>query len=327
VGAVRDDLLDSLPPGVILHRDAAAGGIGGHALRRALRDGSLARVRTGAYVRGAEWRTSSPEGRQLLAVRAAARQLTDPVFSHESAAAVWGLPLVEAAEGVHVLGPPGADGSPRGTGTRAGITRHGAAAGVSVVERDGLRVTGVLDTVLAMARDRDLRRALPAADAALRAGLVTADALRAEVARRAGARGARRMRVVAALADGQAESAGESVSRARIHLDGYAQPALQVPIVRGGSTVARVDFWWRDVRVVGEFDGRRKYRVDGVGDRRALEERVWAEKRREDLVRAAGTRVVRWTWHEAWHPGPLSALLRDAGVPRAGSPAVSRTAG
>ncbi|WP_454049687.1 hypothetical protein [Cellulomonas sp. Marseille-Q8402] len=322
---MRDDLLGSLPPGVILHRDAAAGGIGGHALRRALRDGSLAQVRPGAYVRGAEWSASSPEGRQLLAVRAAARQLVDPVFSHESAAAVWGLPLVGAAGGVHVLGPPGADGRPRGTGTRAGVTRHAAGAGVPVAVRDGLRVTGALDTVLALARDRDLRRALAAADAALRSGLVTGDGLRDEVARRAGARGARRMRVVAALADGRVESAGESVSRARIHLDGFAQPALQVPFVRGGSTVARVDFWWRDARVVGEFDGRKKYRADGVDDRRAVEERVWSEKRREDMIRAAGIRVVRWTWSEAWHPGPLSALLAAAGVPRIGSPAASRT--
>jgi hypothetical protein len=34
------------------------------------------------------------------------------------------------------------------------------------------------------------------------------------------------MRVVARLADGRAESAGESLSRARIHLDGFAQPDL-----------------------------------------------------------------------------------------------------
>jgi hypothetical protein len=327
-----DDLLDLLPPDVVLARDAAAAGAGVHALRRALRGGSLVQLRPGAYARGSQWRAASPEGRQLLRVRAAGRQLADPVFSHESAAAVWGLPLVEAGDGVHVLGPAGSDGSPRGTGTRAGVTRHAAGADVAVVDRDGLRVTGAVDTVLALARDRDLRRSLPVADAAVRAGLVTGDALRDEVARRAGTRGVRRTRVVAELADGRAESAGESVSRARIHLDGFAQPALQVPLLGPEGAVVRPDFWWPDVRVVGEFDGRRKYRVDGVDDRRAVEERLWAEKRREDRIRAAGIRVVRWTWREAWHPGPLAVLLADAGVPRRsvpspGSPADSRVAG
>lgn len=313
-----EDPIDCLPPGVVLARDADAAGIGRDALRRAVGSGRLVRARPGAYVRAAEWSRATPEDRHLMAVRAAARQLADPVFSHESAAAVWGLPLVAAPEGVHVLGPVGPQHRSRGTGTRAGVTRHAARRGVEVVERAGLRVTGVVDTVLAVARSRDLRRSLAVADAAVRAGLVPASLLRQEAARLAGVPGARRARLVAGLADGRAESAGESVSRARIHLDGFAQPDLQVPFVRRGQHVARVDFWWPGAGpgVVGEFDGRKKYRVDGVDDRRSLEERVWAEKRREDRLRSAGLTVVRWTWREAWGPGPLSALLRDAGVPR-----------
>lgn len=312
-----DDALDSLPAGVLLARDAAAAGMGRHALRRAAADGALVRVRAGAYVRGADWAAAPPEQRHLMAVVAATRQLASPVFSHESAAAVWGLPLVHAGPGVHVLGPVREDGARLGPGNRAGVTRHAARAGVRVLERDGLRVTSPAETVLAIAAARDLRRSLPVADAAVRARLVTAAELGEAVERRAGTRGVRRMRVVARLADGRAESAGESLSRARIHLDGFAQPDLQVPMVRRGAFVARVDSWWADAGVVGEFDGRKKYRVDGVGDRRTVEDRVWEEKRREDQLRSAGLRVLRWTWADAWHPGPLSDLLRAAGVPRA----------
>lgn len=312
-----DALLDPLPAGVLLARDAAAAGLGRHVLRRALSSGTLAQVRPGAYVRGDEWRAAQPEDRLRLAVAAAERQLAAPVFSHESAAAVWGLPVVAGAPGVHVLGPVAVDGSRRGLGTRGDVTRHAARADVQVVERDGVRVTGALDTVLAIAAARDLRRSLPVADAAIRAGVLTADELRAATTARSGTRAVRRLRVVAGLADGRAESAGESVSRARIHLDGFVQPGLQVPMVRRGALVARVDFWWGDVRVAGEFDGRKKYRVAGVDDRRALEDRVWAEKRREDVLRSAGLRVVRWTWQEAWHPGSLARMLSAAGVPRA----------
>jgi hypothetical protein len=312
-----DDGLDTLPAGVLLARDAAAAGMGRHELSRAVGAGALVRVRSGAYVRSPQWAAARPEERHRMAVEAASRQLAGPVFSHESAAAVWGLPLVAARDGVHVLGPADADGSRLGLGTRAGVTRHSARPDVQVVERDGLRVTSAADTVVAMALARDLRRSLPVADAALREGLVPAAALGDAVQRRAGTRGVRRLRVVAGLADGRAESAGESVSRARIHLDGFAQPDLQVPFVRSGTFVARVDFWWAGSRVVGEFDGRTKYRVEGLGDRRAVEDRLWDEKRREDRLRNAGLRVVRWTWRDAWPPGPLADLLRAAGVPRA----------
>ncbi|WP_431836288.1 type IV toxin-antitoxin system AbiEi family antitoxin domain-containing protein [Cellulomonas sp. Y8] len=313
------DMLDSLPPGVLLARDAAAAGTGCHALRRAVRAGALVRVRPGAYVRRAEWDVAQAEARHLMVVEAASRQLADPEFSHESAAAVWGLPLVGDGLGdaVHVLGPATEDGARRGLGTRAGVTRHAARPSVRVVEHAGIHVTSPADTVLAIAGARDLRRSLPVADAAVRAGLVTADELRAAARGRVGTRDVRRLRAVALLANGRSESAGESLSRARMHLDGFVQPDLQVPFVHRGVLVARVDFWWADARVVGEFDGRKKYRVDGVGDRRALEERVWAEKRREDRLRHAGFRVVRWTWQDAWQPGPLAALLRGAGVPRA----------
>ncbi len=126
--------------------------------------------------------------------------------------------------------------------------------------------------------------------------------------------GARRAALALSLGDAAAESVGESVSRVRIHLDGLEAPALQVRLAEGGADVARVDFWWAAARVVGEFDGRKKYRVDGVPDRRSVEDRVWAEKQREDRLRDLGVRVVRWTWSDLWTPGVLARRLLAAGV-------------
>ncbi|MCG7285130.1 type IV toxin-antitoxin system AbiEi family antitoxin domain-containing protein [Cellulomonas sp. ACRRI] len=309
-----DDQLDLLPPGAFLARDAARAGVDDGALRRAVRAGLLVRPRTGVYVRADQWGGAGPEARHLLVVQAVARQLDHPVFSHESAAVLWGLPPVGTADAVHVLGPVTSTGAHRGTGTRAGLVRHAARAGVPITSRSGLRVTAAAETLVSLARARDLVRAVPVVDHALRAGLATREDLWAALADHAGGPGARRAALAVSLGDGASESVGESVSRVRIHLDGLEPPALQVRLAHRGDVVARVDFWWEAARVVGEFDGRKKYRVDGVPDGRAVEDRVWAEKQREDRLRDLGVRVVRWTWSDVRAPGVLARRLVAAGI-------------
>jgi hypothetical protein len=51
-----------------------------------------------------------------------------------------------------------------------------------------------------------------------------------------------------------------------------------------------------------------------VGDQRAVEDRLWQEKVREDRLRAAGLRVVRWTWDTALDRERLARLLASAGL-------------
>ncbi|MGJ9425580.1 hypothetical protein ACHABX_07005 [Nesterenkonia halotolerans] len=118
------------------------------------------------------------------------------------------------------------------------------------------------------------------------------------------------------FADALSESAGESLSRVRIHELGFEPPVLQVSFELG-STEARVDFYWPGCGVVGEFDGKVKYlRADELSGV-SVEEVVWREKLREDALRARGLRVVRWTWDDLRRPGALEARLRAAGVPLA----------
>ncbi len=119
-------------------------------------------------------------------------------------------------------------------------------------------------------------------------------------------------------ADARSESVGESLSRARMVELGVELPALQHEIRDGRGLVGRVDFWWERHRLVGEFDGRLKYRADGIQDQRRVEERVWAEKRREDRLRATGVRVVRWTWAEALDVARMADVLDSAGLDPAG---------
>lgn len=118
------------------------------------------------------------------------------------------------------------------------------------------------------------------------------------------------------LADARSESAGESLSRVRILELGFEPPMLQVSFALG-RTLARVDFYWPSVGVVGEFDGRLKYtRAAGLGASPA-EQVVWEEKLREDALRARGLKVVRWVWDDLQRPGVLAGRLRNAGVPLA----------
>ncbi len=75
---------------------------------------------------------------------------------------------------------------------------------------------------------------------------------------------------------------------------GFPEPALQQVLRVGGRFLARVDFFWKRWRIVGEFDGLGKYN-DG--------ETTVEEKRREDELRDHALEVVRWGWKDLWDFG------------------------
>jgi hypothetical protein len=304
-----DDVLTLLPPGLIRLDDARRVGVDPRRLYEAERRRALFRVRPGAFVRTAEWSAATTEERHLLIVRAAAASLREPVFSHESAAAVWGVPLLDEPRTVHVLAPGRGGGS-----SWNGVVRHQPRSGGSLALCAGIAVTSALDTVLDLAASRPFATGVVAADHAVRLGLVTPDELVAAAAERRSTRGGSRAVVVAKFADARAESPGESLSRARMHELRLAAPDLQVRLRDVDGLIGRVDFWWRDLGLVGEFDGRVKYRVDGIADPRAVEDRLWAEKTREDRLRAAGARVARWTWQDAMSPERLAGILARGGL-------------
>ncbi|MBC7291709.1 MAG: hypothetical protein H5T83_10335, partial [Actinotalea sp.] len=146
------------------------------------------------------------------------------------------------------------------------------------------------------------------ADAALHAG-ASRDALAATVGRAATGRGVRRAREVLGLADEGAESAGESMARAALLAVGLPPPETQVRIqtIEGPFWA---DLGWRQWRVLGEYDGRAKYGRT-ASDPAALVR----EKRREDLLRDEGWRVVRLTSRDLADPTAMAARVLGV-VPR-----------
>jgi hypothetical protein len=306
---------------VVTSRELAWAGCTRRALRAAVEAGEWIRLQRNRYIRGDVWEQLWPEGRHLAAIVAAHAEMTtgSSVFSHESAAVLHGLPQYRHAFGsLHVTVTR--DGA---MPSRAGLFRHrDALSAADVVMIDGIRCTSLERTVYDLARTVGAEVALSAADAALRriAGgpgaeyrVDVAEAWRAGMLSRAsespGARGVRRACEVLDLADGRAESPGESVSRLRWHQAGFRDLVVQ-PIVSLSTGQRRCDLAIGELRAFFEFDGRVKYLDLDMRGGRSAEQVVVDEKVREDEIRAVtGWRVLRAVDEDIASPASFAAYL------------------
>lgn len=242
---------------------------------------------------------------------------SDPVFVRESAAALWGLPLVEPLdETVHVEASPAT-----GSRVRNGVAEHRSAGPASVVVVDGLATVGLARTVLDLCRFSSFRRAVVATDHALglrdRRGtplLDRTELLHGLADLPPGARGRVAAARVIAFADSSSESPLESISRVAIHEAGLPRPVLQRSFHDDAGLAGTVDFFFEDADVIGEADGDRKYSDPLLLRGRTPEQVLLEEKRREDRLRLQVGGFVRWGWREAYSVRPLLALLARAGV-------------
>lgn len=310
--------------GFLLARDARA--VGAYDRLRYLVDaGAYVRVQRGAFVERRSWDHLTADARYLLRIRAFVMLSEAPVvLSHWSAAAVLGLPVAGAwPKEVHCLRPSGAGGRDRpGVRTHAGLER------VRTIRVDGLDITDPAETVLSLAASAPFPTAVAFADAALRTSggrrLITDAQLHNAVAEMNGRAGVQAAAEVAAFADGRSESVGESVSRANMLLAGVEIPDIQVTLRDAAGLIGRADFAWRRCHIVGEFDGVAKYVRHEYTHGEDAGTIVIREKKREDRLRAAGERVIRWGWKEANSPATLRTLLMAAGVPERRDPAFPR---
>ncbi len=313
-------------PRLILTRTLVAAGEDPRRAQEAAKSGTLTRVRPGAYADAAEWRASRQEQRHRSFVLATLEAMrARPVLSHESAAVFHEIPLLGALPNqVQVTALRGGGGR---SSTR--IHKHGVRVMPEAVVARELLVTTPARTAIDLARTRSFASGLAAADHVLHSGLATADDLRAELEAAGRGKGTRRARLVVERADGRAESAGESLSRAQMYVLRLPIPDLQHEVLDAdGCFIGRVDFWWEELGLVGEFDGRAKYArgltaqvvgsqgvgAQGVGAARLTAQAVWEEKRREDWLRQVCRGVVRWIWDEARRPDILARVLGRAGV-------------
>jgi hypothetical protein len=266
-------------------------------------------VRTGVYTTSELWASwDEHRARPLARVRAAHASIEiEHVFSHESAALIWGLPLIDPTTAT----PHITRRDKRATRTYGGIWHHGAAYDDAQVRWvDGLPVLDRTRTVLDLSRRRDGRRSgLVAADAYLRAGHsheALTEVLRTQMAGWPYTRPAAR---VVRDADGGAANAGESLARDLVLEAGLGPVETQFPMPHRGGT------YFGDIRAgrhIIEFDGRVKYRSadqGGVADR-ALEEILWDERSRHRDISMVGLGVSRLVYADLWGPAPERAKAR-----------------
>lgn len=259
-----------------------------------------------------------------LALRALRRHAGGCVVSDETAAIAHRLPTYRVPAKTRLTRPTG---SRRSTG-RTDVSVAALPAG-HVVRLEGMGdvlFTSMARTVVDIARRRPFLEALVTADAALRRGL-SRERLEEVLAQMPRWPGVVAAAEVVRWADGRAESAAESVVRARFILLGLPVPDLQVWVQAGGGR--RVDFLWEEVDLVGEVDGRVKYAGED-GDRV-----LWEEKERRDAIEEERS-VIRWTWRQAhaaddefrtrfWRAWRRAERLRltDAATPCAPAPDMS----
>jgi hypothetical protein len=259
-----------------------------------LRDESWERIGYGVYLPTAV-DPADPRRRVLAQIEGARRRSRAPVvFSHLSAAALWGLTLWRVPQQVHLLHPS------RAGGGGPGIVRHHAALpDADVTELAGVLVTSLARTVVDCTRLLGPLGGLVVADSGRAAGADPAE-LAERVERLRGGRHVRRARAVLSLADPGPESPYESASRFVVLRDGLPVPETQCEVGTREGT-AWVDWGWPELRLLAEYDGRVKYAADPQAFIR--------EKRRHDAIVETGQRLLRFTQEDVRGPTITHRIL------------------
>lgn len=294
--------------GYFTRPQALAEGLDDRAIRRALAAGQWTRIRQGVYTQAAVWAAADREARHRIEAHAVAHRLAGRVaLSHTSAAAMhalalWGVELDQ----IHATRLDGSAGR-----AEARVRYHEGGCGrAEVVDVDGVACVRPLRAALEVAMISPLESGLVTLDAALHSGC-SLDEMAAATATMHRWPGARRLHLALRLADGRAESVGESRTRYLCYFHNLPAPELQFEVYDEHGTLAGIaDFAWPEHKLLGEFDGRVKYgrhlrSGEGPGDA------VFREKRREDRLRELTQwSMVRVTWGDLQQGAATAERIR-----------------
>ncbi|TFD29954.1 hypothetical protein E3T40_15765 [Cryobacterium sp. TMT1-19] len=306
--------------GLYLSGGAAATESGDRQFRREAQFGrSALRLRRGVFTTTEHWGPLPPRQRHLAEIRAVvATRTRDPLISHQSAAAVWGIPLAEAwPSTVHVLAPPQSRAR-----SKNGVTVHRIdVPDGDIVDIDGMLVTSPARTLLDLARTRSFATAVVAIDHALNQRsaspevFLTDEVLREKLQESVSPRGWVKAERAIRFGRPNADNPGESLSRVAIFELGFPDPLLQTchRNPRGGFYFT--DFEWPAYRLIGEFDGQGKYLKAEYLRGLTPGDAVTREKVREDDLRSEGNRMARWGPSDVRQRGSLLRILTTAGLP------------
>lgn len=297
-------------------------GVSRRSLARQAERGLLTRIRPGVYAKTEVWADIPWWEQYRVRIEAINRFASSPrVFVLQSAAALWGIPLFGRNNDVHVLADDGSN--PR---LRTGVRTHRERNLDALQFHKGFLLTSRVQTVVELALSEPFEHAVAACDHVLRPdkGQSLPAVSMEELLRVTNKLGIRakidRVLRVLRFADAKSASAGESLSRAYMYLRGFPKPELQYSVFdRNGSLIGISDFYWKDIGLLGEYDGSVKYSRNQYLKGQLPQDALAAEKDREDAMRATGRGMVRWLWQDNWQTGttPAAGLerkLRNAGL-------------
>jgi very-short-patch-repair endonuclease len=295
------EALASTPPSpvpVVARSGLLAAGLDDRAIRSLTESGQLSKLERGIYAPGLSG-TPDPMIVRICAHNAASTGEAH-VYTHTSAALLWGLSVWRARPLVHV-----AHAGRRGNrGPADDVVRHNQRVPDSEVRiLNGMRLTSLERTIIDCARLLPFELGVIVADSGLARG-ADEEVLRRLVAEGRATRGIRRVREVLAAADGRAESPAETRFRLLLEEWNLPEAELQLWIATAGGR-ERVDFGWSSRRLVVEVHGYAKYFDYGPPD-----EKIAAQQAREARLVAAGWRVLNIYWPELDDPEKLRAKVR-----------------
>lgn len=248
------------------------------------------------YVAADVYNQCDDAGRHLLHARAAlAAQEGGVALTGASAAALHGFAVYQKdLSVVHLLRLDG------GASRRSAQASHHRV--LPEVTEDEIGIFGGVPAVTParavweVACTSSLESGVVTADAALRIDPGLAAPLAALQDRFTYVAGSRTARLVIQLADGRAESPGESVTRVQFYRFGIPMPTLQYKVIdSSGRLVGESDFYWDEYRHLGEFDGFVKYqKLLRPGE--SPSQCVFRAKQREDAMRADLRGMSRFVW-------------------------------
>jgi very-short-patch-repair endonuclease len=253
--------------------------------------GELVQFRRGVYVTRRAVSDAADSPRRLHALRVRAVQAAvafDVIASHHSAARIHGLDMLfpPAEELVSVTRrSPGRNVKQRSTGV---VVHNVPVPDWQLNSASGISLTNISRTVIDVARTSPFQCGVAIADCALSRNRTSKPELTAIVKTCHRWPGVAKAARVVRFSDGNAESVLESVARVVFAAAGLEPPQLQatIPVFRD---TFRVDFYWRTYRTIAEADGLGKY---------AKPEDLKKQFTRDRKLRAAGYRVVHFTWDE-----------------------------
>jgi hypothetical protein len=265
-------------------------------------------VRVGAYTFPDLW-PAGAEQRHRVEGRAAAGRLGPRVaLSHVTAAIEHGLTVWDAdLSMVHVTRLDGGAGR-----TESGVIHHeGLTLPSDLKTIEGNYVMHPARAAIETASSQSTEAGLVVLDSLLHLGLSTPQELADTYSLMRSWPGMRHTQVAVRLADGRAQSAGESRTRYLCYTCNVPKPQLQYEVHdASGRLLGITDFAWPEYGMLGEFDGKAKY-LRYLREGEEPGDAVFREKRREELIRErTGWRMIRIVWSDLHHPTETAARIQ-----------------